>query len=44
MTALHSGEEPAEHRPFARYLQALEAVVGVHVNVPTRVRMNVPSS
>lgn len=26
MTALHAGEEPAEHRRFARYLQALEAV------------------
>ncbi|MET9470782.1 hypothetical protein [Streptomyces sp. NPDC002922] len=26
MTVLHAGEEPAEHRRFARYLQALEAV------------------
>ncbi|WP_326601283.1 hypothetical protein OG930_02220 [Streptomyces sp. NBC_01799] len=26
MTALHAGEEPAEHWRFARYLQALEAV------------------
>ncbi|MFE4956817.1 hypothetical protein ACFRCW_22610 [Streptomyces sp. NPDC056653] len=26
MTALHTGEEPAEHRRFACYLQALEAV------------------